>query len=72
VLVSDFWDGDGILLGDRVENGANIAERKKYVALLNKLKQQLVAELQGKLWKVILFLQGDASPQKAAIMQSSL
>jgi sulfur relay (sulfurtransferase) complex TusBCD TusD component (DsrE family) len=43
VLASVFWYKDGILLADHLEKGATITY-KYYVALLNKLKQQLVSK----------------------------
>jgi hypothetical protein len=42
---------------------------KYHVALLEKLKQQLVSKHQGKLSKGILFLQDNSGPHKAAITQ---
>jgi hypothetical protein len=50
VLASVFWYKDGILLVDYLEKGATITA-KYYVALLDKLKQQLVCKLRGKLSK---------------------
>jgi hypothetical protein len=43
VLVSIFWDKDGILLADYLEKDAAIMA-KYYVALLDKLKQQLISK----------------------------
>jgi hypothetical protein len=54
VLTSVFCDKDGIL-----ESGATILA-KYYIALLDKLKQQLVSKHRGKLSKGILFLQDNA------------
>jgi hypothetical protein len=42
-LASVFWDRDAILLGDYLEKGAT-STAKYYVALLDKLKQQLVCK----------------------------
>jgi hypothetical protein len=42
--VSVFWDKDGILFADYLKRGA-----KYYIALLDKLKKQLVSKHQGKL-----------------------
>jgi hypothetical protein len=42
---------------------------KYYVAVLDKLKQQVVSRLWGKLSKWILFLQGNVAPHKAVITQ---
>jgi hypothetical protein len=50
VLASVFWDKDGILLVDYLENGA-IITAEYYVALLDKLKQQVVSKRRGKLSK---------------------
>jgi hypothetical protein len=66
VLLSVFWDKDGIWLVDYMEKGATITA-KYYIALLDKLKQQLVSKCRGKLLKGILFLQDNAAPHKAAI-----
>jgi hypothetical protein len=52
VLASVFWDKDGIFLVDYLEKGENITA-KYYVALLDKLKQQLVSKRRGKLSKEI-------------------
>jgi hypothetical protein len=43
-----------------------------YIALFDKLKQQLVSKRQGKLSKGILFLQYNAVPHKAAITHHKL
>jgi hypothetical protein len=43
MLMSVFWSKDGILLVDYLKNYATIMA-KNYVALLNKLKQQLVSK----------------------------
>jgi hypothetical protein len=53
---------------DYLENGATITA-KYYVALLDKLKQQLVSKRRGKLSKGILFLQDNAAPHKAITHQ---
>jgi hypothetical protein len=47
VLASVFWDKDGILLVDYLENGASITA-KYYVALLGKLKQHPVSKHKAK------------------------
>jgi hypothetical protein len=54
------------LLVDHLEKAAAITAQY-YVALLNKLKQQLVSKHQGKLSKGILFLQDNAVAHSAAI-----
>jgi hypothetical protein len=46
ILESVFWDKNGIIFVDYLERGA-----KYYVALLDKLKQQLVSKHQGKFLK---------------------
>jgi hypothetical protein len=56
VWASVFCNRDGILLIDYLEKGETITT-KYYVTFLDKLKQQLVTECQGKLPKGILFLQ---------------
>jgi hypothetical protein len=48
LLVSVFCDEDGILLVDYLEKGATITA-KPYVALSDKLKQQLVSKRGGNL-----------------------
>jgi hypothetical protein len=50
VLASVFWNKDGILLLDYLEKDAAITA-KYYIALLDKLKQQLVSKRQDKLSK---------------------
>jgi histone-lysine N-methyltransferase SETMAR len=60
-----------MLLVDHVEKDATITA-KYYVALLDKLKQQLVFKRRGELSKGILFLQQNAAPHKAAIMHQKL
>jgi hypothetical protein len=55
VLAPVIGEKDEILLVDYLEKGATIME-KYYVALLDKLKQQLVSKHQGKLSKGISFL----------------
>jgi hypothetical protein len=57
--------GDGILLVDYLEKNATITA-KYHVALLDKLKQQLVSNTSRQA-KGILFLQDNAAPYKAAI-----
>jgi histone-lysine N-methyltransferase SETMAR len=47
-----------------LEKGATI-KAKYYIALLNKLDQQLFSKCRGKLLKRILFLQDNAAPNKA-------
>jgi histone-lysine N-methyltransferase SETMAR len=59
------------LLVDYLQKGATITA-KYCVALLDKLKQQLVSKCQGKLSKGILFLQDNAGPHKAAITHQKL
>jgi histone-lysine N-methyltransferase SETMAR len=71
VLTSLFWDKDGILLVDYLEKGA-IITAKYDVALLHKLKQQLVSKRRCKLSKGILFLQDNAAHHKAAITHRKL
>jgi hypothetical protein len=68
---SFFWDKDWILLVDYLEKCATITA-DYYVALLDKLKQQLVSKHRGKLSKGILFLQGIVAAHKAAITHKKL
>jgi hypothetical protein len=44
VLASVFWDKDGILPVDHLEKGATITA-EYYVALLDRLRQELVSKL---------------------------
>jgi hypothetical protein len=64
--MSVFWNKDRILLVlvDYLEMGETTMA-KYYVVFLDKLKQQLVCERQGKLSKGILILQGHAALQRA-------
>jgi hypothetical protein len=55
---SVFWDKAGIMLVDYLGKGPTITA-KNCVALLDKLKQQLVSKHQGKFSKGILILQGN-------------
>jgi histone-lysine N-methyltransferase SETMAR len=71
VLASVFWDKDGISLVVHVENGATITA-KYYVALLDKLKQQLVSKRRGKLSKGMLFHQDNAAPHKVDLMHQKM
>jgi hypothetical protein len=71
VLASVFWARGGILLVDYLEKGVTIMA-KYFVALLDKLKKQLVSKCRGKLSKGILFLQDNASPYKAVIAHQKL
>jgi hypothetical protein len=60
VLASVFWDKDGILLVDYLEKGITIMT-KHCIALNRKMKQQLVSNHRGKLWKEVLFLLDNAA-----------
>jgi hypothetical protein len=66
VLAFFCWDRDEILLIVCRENSANITA-KYYVALLDKLKQQLVSKRRGKLPKGILSLQDNAALHKVPL-----
>jgi hypothetical protein len=59
------------LLVDYQEKGVTITV-KYYIALLDKLKRQLVSKHRGKLSKAILFLQDNATPHKATIKHQEL
>jgi hypothetical protein len=69
--VSVFWDKDGILLVNYLKKGATITAGY-YIALLNKLKQQVISKCRDKLLKGILFLKDIAAPHKAAITHQKL
>jgi hypothetical protein len=71
VLSSVFWDRDGILLVDYPEEAAAIMAQN-CVALVDRLKQQLVSICRGKLSKGILCLQDNVAPHKAAITHKKL
>jgi hypothetical protein len=66
VLASPFWNRDGILFVDYLENGVTITA-KYYIALLDKLKQQLVSKHRDKPSELLLFLQDPAGLHKAVI-----
>jgi hypothetical protein len=66
VLASVFWNRDGILLVEYLEKGATITAQH-YVALVGKLKQELVSKHRAKTSKGILFLEANAVAHKAAI-----
>jgi hypothetical protein len=59
------------LLVDYLEKGTSITA-EYYVALLDKLRQQLVHKRQVKLSKEILFLQDNAALQKVGITHRKL
>jgi hypothetical protein len=71
LLASIFREKDTILLVDYLEKVVTITG-KYNVALLDKLKQQLVSKLQGKLSKGIVLLQENAAPHKATIIPHKL
>jgi histone-lysine N-methyltransferase SETMAR len=71
VLASVLWDRDGILLVDYLEKGATITA-KYCIALLDKMKQQMISKHRIKLLKGILFLQDNVAPHKVAIMHQKL
>jgi hypothetical protein len=71
VLASAFWDKDGVLLVDCLEQGEAITA-EYYTAPFEKLKQQLVSIRRDKLSKGILFLQDNAAPHKEAITHHKL
>nr|XP_060623585.1 histone-lysine N-methyltransferase SETMAR-like isoform X2 [Anolis sagrei ordinatus] len=64
VMVSVFWDKEGVLLVDYLQNGSTINARY-YIELLDQLKAALQAKRRGKLSKGILFLQDNASAHTA-------
>jgi hypothetical protein len=70
LLASVLWN-DIILLVQYPVNGLSIIP-KYYVALITKLKEQLIFKHQRKLSKGILFLQDNAAFHKAAIMHHKL
>lgn len=71
VMAHAFCDKDGISLVDYLEQGAAIMA-KYYVALLDKLKQQLVSKRRGKRSKLILLLHANAAPHEEAITHQKL
>jgi uracil DNA glycosylase len=71
VLASVFWGKDGVLLVDYIEKCSTITA-KSFVALLDKMKPQTVSRPRGKLSKIILLLQGNSAPHKAAITLQKL
>jgi hypothetical protein len=71
VLASVLWDRDGILLIDHLDKGPTTTAWY-YVALLDKLKQQLVYKHRYKLSKGIFFLQDNASPHKKSVSHQKL
>jgi hypothetical protein len=72
VLASVFWDKDGILLLDYLGKGATIMAKSYYIALLDKLKQQLASKRRGTLSKGILFLPDNVALHKVAITHQNL
>jgi hypothetical protein len=70
-MSQEFKIQKSLLLVDYLEEGATIMA-KYYIVVLDKLKQQLVSKLRGKLSKAILFLQDNAGPHMVTIMHLKL
>lgn len=66
ILASIFWDKDGIILTDYLEQGGSITGAY-YTELLTKLRNKIVEKRRGKLSKGVLFLQDNAPAHKSLI-----
>jgi len=71
VLVSSFWDQDGILLIDCLPNGQNI-NAEYYSSMLVQFKDILKENLRGKVTKGVLFLHDNAPAHRALATQKKL
>lgn len=66
ILASVFWDKDGIILIDYLEQGRTITGAY-YTELLTKLRKKIVEKRRGKLARGVLFLQDNAPAHKSLI-----
>ena len=64
VMLSCFWDGDGIIMTDYLEQGHTITGNY-YSALLAKLRSTLAKKSRGKLQKGILLLHDNAPAHRS-------
>ena len=64
VMLSCFWDGDGIIMTDYLEQGHTITGNY-YSALLAKLRSTLATKSRGKLQKGILLLHDNAPAHRS-------
>jgi len=71
VLVSIFWDQDGLLLIDYLPKGQTV-NVEYYSSLLVQLKNILKEKSRGKLTKVVLFLHDNAPSHRALATQKKL
>jgi histone-lysine N-methyltransferase SETMAR len=71
VLASVFWDKDGIILLDFLEQGRTITGAY-YSELLTKLHKKILEKRRGKLAKGVLFLQDNAPVHKSFIALQKL
>jgi len=71
VLVSIFWDQDGILLIDYLQKGQTI-KAEYYSPLLMQLKDILKEKRRGKFTKGVLFLHDNASTHRVLATQKKL
>ena len=66
ILASVFWDKDGIISTDYLEQGRTITGTY-YTELLSKLRKKTVKKRRGKLAKGVLFLQDNAPAHRSLI-----
>jgi len=71
VLISIFWDEDGILLSDYLPKGQTI-NVQYYSSLLVQMKDILKEKLRGKVTEWVLFLHDNASAHRALATQKKL
>src|SRR5215469_12487230 len=68
VMATVFWDKDGIIMSDYLENAQTI-NAVYYYSLFDKLKENLKTKRRGKLTKGVLILQDNAPAHKAFVTQ---
>lgn len=71
VMLTVFWDSEGVLLEDYLEKGRTI-NAQYYCEILEKLRRAIQNKRRGKLRRGIVFLHDNARPHAAAITQDRL
>lgn len=71
VLASIFWDKDGIIMSDYLEQGKTVTGAY-YSTLLTRLREKIVEKRRGKLSKGVLFLQDNAPAHKSLIAMQKI
>ncbi|KAM3914022.1 histone-lysine N-methyltransferase SETMAR-like [Leptodactylus fuscus] len=66
VMVSVFWDAEGIIMVDYLEKGATITG-SYYAEQIRRLQEAIKEKRRGKLWAGVLFHQDNTPAHKAAV-----